>query len=58
MRAHREGRDKAALDKMLRIMTHDVAVFAGGAIDITQSAVVLERVLGRFMYDNAQKQPE
>lgn len=30
----------------------------GGAIDITQSAVVLERVLGRFMYDNAQKQPE
>jgi len=30
----------------------------GSRIDITQSAVVLERVLGRFMYDNAQKQAE
>ena len=27
----------------------------GGRIDITQSAVVLERVIGRFLYDNAQK---
>lgn len=30
----------------------------GSRIDITQSAVVLERVLGRFMYDNAQKPAE
>jgi phospholipid/cholesterol/gamma-HCH transport system substrate-binding protein len=27
----------------------------GGRIDITQSAVVLERVIGRFLYDKAQK---
>ena len=30
----------------------------GDHIDITQSAVVLERVIGRFLYDSAQKTGE
>jgi phospholipid/cholesterol/gamma-HCH transport system substrate-binding protein len=30
----------------------------GDRIDITQSAVVLERVIGRFLYDKAQQPGE
>src|SRR5262249_23181732 len=34
MRPHREGRDQASFDKMMRIVAHDIAVLAGTGLGL------------------------